>query len=348
MPKISDFRSDTVTRPTKAMREAMMNAEVGDDVLGDDPTVKELERAACEVFGKEASVFVPSGTMANQIGIAAQTSPGDEVILEKGAHIYNVEAGSIARLSLVQVNPIKGVRGAMPLAEIEECIRPKNIHFPVTRLIALENTGNTTGGSVLTMDYMRSVREIATRHGLRLHLDGARVFNAACALGVDVKEIAGIFDSMTSCLSKGLGAPIGSLFLADAQTVEKARKQRKSFGGGMRQVGVIAAPGLIALTEGPKNIPEDHRRAKKLVTEFAKLPGFPLKPEDVESNILVLKFGLPAERNNAFHAALMERGVWASNLWGQGMRFVTHRDVDDSDVDRAIQVMNEIYPLFRG
>ncbi|MBN2205821.1 MAG: aminotransferase class I/II-fold pyridoxal phosphate-dependent enzyme [Candidatus Aminicenantes bacterium] len=341
MADASDFRSDTVTRPTPAMRRAMAEAVVGDDVLGDDPTVQELEAAAAAVMGKEAALFVPSGTMANALAVKAWTSALEEVIVEEKSHIFNMESTHLTFISRVMPRPLRSTRGAMDPEDIRRNIRTPNVHTPRTSLICVESTHNNWGGAVIPLENLKAVRRVALDHGIRVHIDGARIFNASVASGVPVRDFADQSDSIQFCLSKGLGAPIGSVLAADTKTIDLARRLRKALGGGMRQVGVIAAPGLIALGEMPARLGQDHARAKRLAAALAGLPGVELDPASVETNIILIGFAHPRLTIPQFLAALEARGVLALAVFG-GIRFVTHKDVDDADVERAIEAAGAI------
>ena len=261
-----DLRSDTVTKPTPAMRKAMAEAEVGDDVFGEDPTVNALQEKVAKILGKEASIFVPSGTMANQLAIKSHTQPGDEVIIEATSHPYNFEAGASAALSGIQFYCLKGIRGILDASQIEEAIRPDDHHFPVTRLICLENTHNRGGGSVYPIKKIAEISRFAKSKGLLLHLDGARLWNASVAAGIKPQEYAQWADSVSVCLSKGLGAPIGSLVAGSKTFIDRVHRFRKMFGGGMRQVGIIAAAGIYALDHHIGRLKEDHENAKRDTT----------------------------------------------------------------------------------
>ncbi len=341
MPDYSDFRSDTVTRPTPAMRKAMAEAEVGDDVLGDDPTVQRLEALAAKVMGKEAGLFVPSGTMGNSIAVKIWTRELDEVILEAKSHIYNMESTHMAFVSRVLPRPLISPRGAMDPDEVERNVRKPSVHVPRTSLICIENTHNNWGGAVLPLSNLKSLRSVADRNGLRLHLDGARIFNASKASGTPVKDYAALADSVMFCLSKGLSAPVGSMLVADKASIDYGRRVRKALGGGMRQVGVLAAPGLVALTEMTERLGEDHARAAKLARGICELPGVALNPADVETNIVIFGFSHRRISIPELLEELRKRQVLALSVSG-GIRMVTHKDVGDSDVDRALGAFREI------
>lgn len=341
MSEISDFRSDTVTRPTDGMRKAMAEAAVGDDVLGDDPTVQKLEALAAEVMGKEAGLFVPSGTMGNAIAVKVWTRELDEVIVEARSHIYNMESTHLTFISRVTPRPLSSCRGAMDPEEVERNIRKPSVYVPRTSLICLENTHNSWSGAVVPLENIKALREVADRHEVRLHLDGARIFNASTASGVPVKEYAALADSVMFCLSKGLSAPVGSLLVSRRDVIDYARRVRKALGGGMRQVGVLAAPGIIALTEMVGRLGQDHARAKRLAAAIANLPGVKLDPEMVETNIVIFSFSHPRISVPEFLTELRKRGVLALATTGP-VRFVTHKDIDDEDVERAVAAFREI------
>jgi threonine aldolase len=341
MMEHSDFRSDTVTRPTEKMRRAMAEAVVGDDVLGDDPTVQRLEALAAETMGKEAALFCPSGTMGNSLAVKMWTNVLEEVIVEERSHIYNMESTHMTLISGITPRPLRSERGAMDPRDVEANVRKPNVHTPRTSLICLENTHNNWGGAVVPLENFRAVRKIADDHGLRVHLDGARIFNASHASGVPVREYAKYADSVMFCLSKGLSAPVGSMLAADREHIDFARRLRKVLGGGMRQVGVLAAPGIIALTEMPGRLKDDHARAKTLARGIAELPGIRLDPESVETNIIIFGFEHPALTVSAMLERMREQGVLALAVSG-GIRMVTHKDVGDGDVDRAIRAFRDI------
>jgi threonine aldolase len=334
-----DLRSDTVTKPTEAMIRAMAEAEVGDDVYGEDPTVNRLEQLAAERLGKEAALFVTSGTQGNQVAVLTHCVNGDEVIMEADSHIFYYEGGAVAALAGVQTRTLNGVRGALQPEDVEKAIRGKNIHYPRTKLVCMENTHNRAGGAVVTVEQMRAVYEVASRHGVRVHLDGARLFNAAVALKRDVTEFTRFTDSVQVCLSKGLSAPVGSILAGSREFIEEARWWRKKLGGGMRQAGYLAAPGLIALTEMVDRLAEDHRRAQLLAEGLRKLS---LTVEPVETNIVLVhteSVGLLAEE---FLMRLKERGVLAVDFGEHVVRFTTHRHITDEDIEHTLQAVESI------
>jgi threonine aldolase len=342
MHDISDFRSDTVTRPTEQMRKAMAEAIVGDDVMGDDPTVQELESMASALMQKEAALYVPSGTMANSIAVNVWTRELDEVIVEAKAHIYNMESTSITFVSRINPRPLPSKRGAMDPLEVERSIKKPSVHLPRTSLICVENTHNGWGGAVVPFENLKAIREVADRHDVKIHYDGARVFNASQATDIPVHEYAGIGDSIMFCLSKGLSAPVGSVLVGPQSFIDHARRVRKALGGGRRQVGVLAAPGIVALNEMVSRLGEDHKRAKDLALGIHDLPGVDLDPVHVETDIILFKFDHPKMSADEFIAKLKEKNVLALVTPAKDIRFVTHKDVDDEDVERAIAEIREI------
>jgi threonine aldolase len=334
-----DLRSDTVTKPTEAMIRAMAEADVGDDVYGEDPTVNRLEQLAAERLGKEAALFVTSGTQGNQVAVLTHCVNGDEVIMEADSHIFYYEGGAAAALAGVQTRTLKGVRGALRPEDVEKAIRGKNIHFPRTKLLCMENTHNRAGGAVVTVEQMREVYEVASRHGVRVHLDGARLFNAAVALKRDVTEFTRFTDSVQVCLSKGLSAPVGSILAGSREFIEEARWWRKKLGGGMRQAGYLAAPGILALTEMVDRLEEDHRRAQVLEEGLRKLS---LKVEPVDTNIVLVHtetVGLQAEE---FLLRLKDLGVLAVDFDEYVVRFTTHRHISDEDIEHTLRAVESI------
>lgn len=328
-----DLRSDTVTRPTLAMRAAMAAAEVGDDVYGDDPTVNELEALAAETLGFEAALFVTSGTMGNQLGIMSQTRRGDEIIAGANSHIFMHEVGAAAVLSGVTVRQVDYPNCIPVPAMVEAAIRPDDIHEPPTSLICLENA--LANGRLVPVETMAEIRRIADEHGLNVHLDGARVFNAAAALGVDVKEITRYADSVSCCLSKGLCAPVGAIFAGRAETVKRARKCRKLLGGGMRQAGILAAAGILALKEMPKRLSEDHANAKRLAELLSQIDGVSIDKDSVEINMVFFKLDRSAELKAALPGKMKQHGILINPEELGEFRFVTNNDVSAKDVEFA-------------
>jgi threonine aldolase len=333
-----DLRSDTVTRPTPAMRQAMASAEVGDDVYGEDPTVNRLEKEAAAVFGKEAAILVPTGTMGNQIAIRLHTEHGQEVICEARSHVLDWEMAMMASFSGCQARTVQGERGILTWETIRRAIGPKIYYRQPTGLVCVENTHNMAGGTVTPLDVMKEIWHGAREAGLPVHLDGARVFNAATALGVSVAELTAGFDTVMFCLSKGLGAPVGSLLVGSAKAIERARVFRKALGGGMRQAGVLAAAGLIALNEMPKRLAEDHANARLLAEAVAKESSAEIDLDSVETNIVIFK--LRGEADAAvFCASLKQKGVLASAIGPHSVRFVTHYDVNRVVCEEAAKVV---------
>jgi len=325
------------------MREAMAAAVVGDDVLGDDPTVQELEAKSAKMLGKDAALFVPSGTMGNEMAINVWSRPGDEIIVEARSHVYLYEGAGTAVISGVQVCPIETDDGVMPIDKIRASLRDStDIHCPRTSLVCIENTHNILGGRVLPIDYLRLLRAFTSEHGLRIHLDGARLFNASCATGIPAAEYAALADSVMFCLSKGLCAPIGSMLVGDSDFIERARRVRKMLGGGMRQVGVIAAPAIISLDSMVDRLVSDNENCHQIAVGIAELPGLLLDPETVETNILIAHLERPAPSAGELCEALEARGVLGLPLGDDTVRFVTHHDVDADDVARLVDAMREV------
>jgi len=333
-----DLRSDTVTQPTPAMREAMAKAVVGDDVYGEDPTVNRLEMLAAELLGKPAALFVPSGTMANLVSVLAHCGRGDEVILGDQSHTFLNEAGGVAALGGVHPRIIPNLPdGTLAINDIEGAVRAADDHYPRSRLVCLESTHNRCGGAVLGVEYTRQVAETARRYGLGLHLDGARLFNAAVALGVDVKDLAGPADSVCFCLSKALCAPVGSLVCGTDEFVAGARRIRKQLGGGMRQAGVLAAAGIIALDTMIDRLAEDHARARVLAAGLSELPGIVLEKDPPPSNMLYLQLSPESPVSaNGFETRLEKEGIRIHVVGPRRIRLVLHHDIDDAGVERAL------------
>ncbi len=345
-----DLRSDTVTRPTPEMRRAMAEAEVGDDVYQEDPTVRRLEELAASMLEREAALFVPTGTMGNQIAVHLHTHPGSEVILEARSHIFNFEMGAMAVWSGALPRPLETPDGLLEPSHVEAAINPPVSYRTPTRLLCLENTHNLWSG--LPMDAARTgaLAEVAHRHGLRVHLDGARLFNAAAALGCSAAALTRRCDSVMFCLSKGLAAPVGSMLVGDAAFIAEARRVRKLFGGGMRQVGVLAAAGLVALTRTVDRLADDHARARRLAEGLAELPGVELDPQRVLTNIIVATLRAPAAGGAddgatpaaRFAAAMRERGVLCSTFGAHQVRLVTHYEIGDDDVEAALRAARAV------
>jgi threonine aldolase len=332
---VIDLRSDTVTRPTRAMRRVMAEAPVGDDVFGEDPTVKRLEQYVAELLGKEAALYAPSGTMCNQIGVFVNTERGDEVLLHEGAHAFNYEAGAPALLSGVQTRPLPGEGGVVLPDTLRAAIRPENVHFPRPRLLCLENTHNTAGGKVYPLEDFAEVAAAAKEMGLKVHLDGARLFNAQAATGIPAREWCAHADTVSVCSSKGLGAPVGSLLAGEGEIIREARRARKAFGGGMRQAGVIAAGSLYAFEHHTDRLADDHERAKKLAAGLREA-GY--KADPPETNIVIVEVEAP----DLLLQELAREGVLATPRTSSSVRLCTHLDIGDEEVEAAIEVAARI------
>lgn len=340
-----DLRSDTVTKPTAAMRAAMAAAEVGDDVYGEDPTVNRLEQRAAQVFGREAGIFVPTGTMGNQIAIRLHTEHGQEVICESRSHILDWEMAMISAFSGCVPRAVEGDRGVLSWESIRRAIAPKIYYRAPTGLIALENTHNMAGGTVTRLEVLEEIWDGAREANLPVHLDGARVFNAAAALGIDVAALTRGFDTVMFCLSKGLGAPVGSMLVGSREVIERARVFRKALGGGMRQAGVLAAAGLIALEEMPGRLQEDHANARLLAETIARCDAAEIDPAEVQTNIVIFTLRQNGSENAdapAFVRKLKEQGVLASAIGPHAVRLVTHYDVSREDCERAANVLEQL------
>jgi threonine aldolase len=337
-----DLRSDTVTKPTDEMREAMARAEVGDDVYGEDPSAQRLQERAAEMLSKEAALFVPSGSMGNQICVRLHTQLGQEVIIEERSHMFNLEMAGMAVISGTLAHTVRGPEGIMDWDCIEAAIRPRSSYYAQTGLIAVENTQNLAGGTVMSFERMREITERAQGLGVPVHLDGARIFNAAIVLRRDVAEIAALFDSVMFCLSKGLGAPVGSMIAGSREFIDRAVPVRRMLGGGMRQVGVLAAAGLVALEKMTGRLAEDHENAQLLARGLAELGGgISFDPERVQTNIVVFDITGTGQTTAAFAAKLKQRGVLASGINAREMRLVTHKDVSSNDCETALGAIRE-------
>ncbi len=330
-----DLRSDTVTRPTEDMKRAMLEAPVGDDVFGEDPTVNRLEAYVAELLGKEAALYAPSGTMTNQIGVHVGTARGDEVLIHEGAHIFVYEVGAPAILSSVQLRTLSGEKGVIDPDTLRAAVRPENVHFPRSRLLCLENTHNTAGGTVYPLEDFAAVAGAARELGLKVHLDGARLFNAQAATGIPAREWCEHADTVSVCSSKGLGAPVGSLLAGDEETINEARRARKAFGGGMRQAGVIAAAALYAFEHNVERLAEDHERARKLADGLREA-GYTVEPP--ETNLVLVE----VERPDEFLEALAREGVLGTPGKPGFARLCTHLDVGDEEIDTAVEAAARI------
>ncbi|MDW7738952.1 MAG: low-specificity L-threonine aldolase [Bacillota bacterium] len=335
-----DLRSDTVTLPTEEMRKAMYMAEVGDDVYGEDPSVNRLQELAAEMLGKEDAMLVPSGTMGNQIAVLTHTRPGTEIILEADSHIYYYEAAAASVFAGVQPRPLAGKRGSLPAELVEWAIREDDIHLPPTSLICLENTHNRAGGTVVPLDDMKAVFEVAKKHSIPLHLDGARIFNASVASGVPAQEYAACTTSVQFCLSKGLGAPVGSIIAGTKEFIDQARHWRKRLGGGMRQAGVFAAAGIVALETMVDRLAEDHENARLLADSLAAMKGIEFNPDDVDTNIVIVK--PTAMSIQELGRELGKRGILTVVIEPDRVRFTTNKDVNRSDIEKTIAAVKEI------
>lgn len=336
-----DLRSDTVTRPTPAMRRAIMDAEVGDDVFGDDPTVLALERRVAELAGKEAALYVPSGTMGNQLAVKCHTEPGDEVLLEPESHIFLYEQGGLGANSGCLAHLVPGERGLITPAEVAAAVRdPADAHVACVRLLCVENTHNRQGGIIVPLERLQAVAAVARAHGVAVHLDGARLWNASVASGIPLRDWAATADSVMMCFSKGLGAPVGSILTGSTAFIRRAHRVRKRWGGGMRQVGILAAACRYALDHHLERLAEDHRRAKTLAAGFAQAPG--VRVIEPETNIVVVTLEHPALEPVAVLRALEARGVRMMAFGARRLRAITHLDVDDAGVARAVTAFGEV------
>lgn len=335
-----DLRSDTVTRPGKAMLDAMFSAGIGDDVFGEDPTVNELETHTATLFGKEAGLFCPSGTMSNQLAIKSQSVHGQEIICDQQAHVYLYEGGGLAFNSGLSVALLSGERGRLSAAQVSAAIRASNVHFPETAVVALENTHNRGGGSIYSLDEIKAIRKVCDANNLRLHLDGARIFNALVESNYSASDIGKQFDTISVCLSKGIGAPIGSVLVGDAVTLARARRFRKVLGGGMRQAGFLAAAGLYGLRNNISRLKDDHRRARILGETMASL-SVTEEVIPVDTNIVVtrLKDRMPLDK---FLAELDSRNIKAAAFGPQAVRMVTHLDFDDTMLEQTVHALKQI------
>ncbi len=338
-----DLRSDTVTRPTPAMRRAMAAAEVGDDVFGEDPTVNRLQDLVAELLGTEAALFVASGTMGNQVCIRCHTQPGDELLCEAGAHFLHYEAGAMAALSGVQARTIVGTRGVITVKQIEEALRGETYYFPRSRLLTIENTHNLAGGTIFPLDEIARIRQLARERGLAMHLDGARLWNASAASGVALRDYAQHFDSVSVCFSKGLGAPIGSAVAGTKSFIAQARRVRKMFGGGMRQVGMIAAAAIYGLEHHRERLPEDHANARWLAEALHGRGGIMIELDSVQTNIVIMNIAQTKLSVPAAIEALKKEGVLLGPFGATTLRAVTHLDVNRAEVERAAAVFAKIF-----
>ena len=346
MPKMIDLRSDTVTRPGPEMRKAIADAVVGDDVFGDDPTVIALEQRVASMFGTDAALFVPSGTMANQVALASITQPGDEIIVDRQCHIFNYEVAAAPALSGLQFNPLDGEMGVITADQIRPYIRSPNLHCPVTRLIAIENTHNRAGGHVFPFDEMKRIKSLAESRGLKVHLDGARLANAVAATGIPFRDYVSCADTVNMCFSKGLGAPVGSIVAGSAEVIQRARKKRKQFGGGMRQAGILAAAALYALDHHIDRLKDDHDNARRLGEAIQSVDGLDLV-YPVETNIVIFRVHARLDTVEGLLAKLEENGILAVSFGPEWVRMVTHLDVSSEDIDTVSEVLKHLQPARR-
>lgn len=341
--KVVDLRSDTVTLPTKEMREAMRNAELGDDVFREDPTVNKLEKIAAEQVGMENALLVTSGTQGNITALTCHTERGEEVILEEKSHIYNYEVGAMAVIADLLPRPLRGKRGLLQPSQVRQVIREEDVHAPNTGLLCLENTHNMAGGVAFSPEQIAKVSAVADKYNFPVHLDGARIFNAAITLDRDVKEFTKHVDSLMVCLSKGLSAPVGSILAGSESFIEKARKVRKMLGGGMRQAGIIAAPGIIALEKMVERLEHDHKNAQLLAEELKQLPGIAINMRRVQTNIVIADVGGLAATPQEFSQQMEKEGIKFLPLstYPSHIRFVTHRGITEEDIRYTIQKIRE-------
>jgi threonine aldolase len=341
MPLI-DLRSDTVTRPTPEMRRAMAEAEVGDDVFGDDPTVNSLQEFAADLLGKEAGLFVPTGSMGNQVALGSLTHHGDEVVCEAGAHFLHYEGGSAAAHLGLMMRPLPGDSGVIRADQVSAAIREGSEHAPRTAVVAIENTHNSAGGRVFPLDEAQAIAKVCDERGVAVHLDGARIFNAQAATGIPAREWAACADTLTFCFSKGLGAPIGSMVCSTSERIAAAHKLRKRLGGGMRQVGVIAAAARVALETGPDRLAEDHANARRLAQGLAELHPDAVDAPAVETNMVYVNLTPFSKRGPEVAAGLLDEGVLTVATSQSAMRLVTHRDVSSDDIELALTALRKV------
>ena len=338
-----DLRSDTLTKPTSAMRDFMIKAEVGDDVFGEDPTANQLQQMIAEMLGKEAALFVASGTQANQVSINALTQPGQEVICDYNAHILNYECGAAGMLSGVQLHPILGDHGHPTAEQIAEVIRPTDDHYPQTGLICLENTHNRAGGTIYPLDEIARISELSRRNNLRMHLDGARLWNAAIATGITLAEYASHFDSVSLCFSKGLGAPVGSVVVGSREFIKKAHFYRKAYGGGMRQIGILAAACIFAVENYFERLNEDHQHARMLAETFASLPGFKVDLDSVQTNIVIVEVDGTGKDAYEITTILKDNQILVLPFSSTKIRLVTYLNLPLRDINNAIGILRKLF-----
>jgi len=338
-----DLRSDTVTKPSREMREYMIQAEVGDDVFSEDPTVNRLQEKVAKLLGKESALFVPSGTQANQICVNTHTQPAQEVIVDYNCHIFNYESGAAGMLSGVQLHPVIGKNGHPTADQIKDAIRPVDDHYPQTGLICLENTHNKAGGTIFPLDQIAKISNLAEKNNLKLHLDGARLWNASVATGISLLEWATFFDSVSLCFSKGLGAPIGSIIVGDISFIKKAHTYRKAYGGGMRQVGIIAAACEYALDNNLEKLKTDHQNAKKIAETLNSLTGFEVNLDSVQTNIIIFDVSKLGKTASEVCSLLEENGILTLPFGPTKIRMVTHLDVSVVETDQVCEILTNMF-----
>jgi threonine aldolase len=338
-----DLRSDTVTKPTAEMRAFMAKAEVGDDVFGEDPTVNQLQEMMANLTGNQSALFVASGTMGNQISINVHTQPGNEIILEHNAHLYNYESGAPALLSGVQIMPLKGNRGCFTLEQVKQTVRPANVHHPQTALICIENTHNREGGTIFPLDEIKRISHFARENGIHMHLDGARLWNASIATGIPIKKYCQYFDSAALCFSKGLGAPVGSIIVGSYEFIDSAKYYRKVYGGAMRQAGILAAAAIYAVQNNLERLKEDHRRAINLGEFIATLPGISIDQKTLQTNIVIFDVKESGQSGEQVISSLAKRGVQMLTFAGTKIRAVTNLHITDSDIENTKSALNDIF-----
>jgi threonine aldolase len=339
--KYIDIRSDTVTKPSRKMLEAILDAEFGDDVYGEDPTVNKLQEKCAELTGKEKALFVSSGCMANQLAVKSHTNQGNEVIVERECHILNYETAAAPIISNVQIYPIEGINGVMSPEDVKNAIRPLEYSFPETKLICIENTHNRAGGTIQPIENIREISKLAHENGIKVHMDGARIFNASVETGIKVREYASLVDSISFCFSKGLGAPVGSVLCGSSEFIETAHRWRKIIGGGMRQVGVVAAAALYALENNVERLKEDHAKAKYFANELNKIDGIEVDMDTVQTNIVI--FWTDKYQKPEFINLLKEKGVLISSGSYQKLRAVFHLDVQQDEVAGAVDIIRKLF-----
>ncbi|HZY09738.1 MAG TPA: low-specificity L-threonine aldolase [Bacteroidota bacterium] len=341
--KYIDLRSDTVTKPSAGMLEAMMRAEVGDDVFGEDPTVNALQKKIAEIFGKAAALFVPSGTMGNEVCIKVHTEPGDEIIVEQDSHIFVYETAAPSLLSGVQMKALKGTRGMITAAQVKREIRPKAYYLPRTKLICVENTHGRAGGTIVPLEELKLLHELAESEKIGMHLDGARLWNACVATGIAPKEYAKYTDSISVCFSKGLGAPIGSIIIGTNEFIEKARKYRKIFGGGMRQVGILAAAALYALDYNIDRLKEDHQKARYFAEEISRVKSLEIDLAEVQTNMVIIEIEKRGKSQEEILLLLKSHGILVTPERQSAIRAVMHLDVSMKEVEQAVSVFHKLF-----